>query len=84
MFRPCLVCEFKHMFLVFKQHYTYFHTLFYSYIFPKKTENCCLNTCTKRALSLQKFTCFIFFKKILLKKKRKGNNKKFYIGNGQM
>ena len=28
--------EFKHMFLIFKQHYTYFHTLFYSHISPKK------------------------------------------------
>ena len=28
--------------------------------------------------SLQKFTCFLF-KKILLKKKRKGNNKKFIL-----
>ena len=32
----CLVCEFKYMFSVFKQHYTYFHTLFHSYVFLKK------------------------------------------------
>ena len=34
--RACLVHVFKHMFLVFKQYYTYFHTLFYPYVFPKK------------------------------------------------
>ena len=35
-FRVYLVRVFKHMFSVFKQHYMYFHTLFYSYKFPKK------------------------------------------------
>ena len=39
-----LVCKLKHMFLVFKQYYTYFHTLFYPHVFPKKIENYCLNT----------------------------------------
>ena len=34
--RPCLVHNFEHMFLVFKQHYTYLHTLFHSHVFPKK------------------------------------------------
>ena len=35
---PCLVYYFKHMFSVFKQHYTYFYTLFHLHVFPKKTE----------------------------------------------
>ena len=30
---------FKHMFLVFKQHYTYFYILFHSHIFLKDTNN---------------------------------------------
>ena len=34
--RPHLVREFKHMFSVFKQHYTYFYTLFHPHLFPKK------------------------------------------------
>jgi len=34
-----LAQEFKHMFLVFKQHYTYFHILFHLYVFPKNTNN---------------------------------------------
>ena len=39
------------MFSVFKQYYMYFHTLFHAHVFQKKkTENCCLNIRTKRAL----------------------------------
>ena len=45
--RSYLVYQLKHMFLVFKQHYMYFHTLFYPYVFIKKIENCCLNKHTK-------------------------------------
>ena len=38
------------MFLVFKQHYTYFYTLFHSYIFSKKIKKYCLNTRTKQVI----------------------------------
>ena len=31
--RGCLVYEFKDTFLIFKQHYPYFYTLFYLHIF---------------------------------------------------
>ena len=34
-----LVQEFKYMFSVFKQHYTYFHTFFHPHVFPKNTNN---------------------------------------------
>ena len=34
--RGHLVHVFKHMFSVFKQHYTYFHTFFHPHVFPKK------------------------------------------------
>ena len=37
--RVCLVHVFKHMFLVFKQHYTYFYTLFHPHVFLKNTKN---------------------------------------------
>ena len=45
-----MVYEFEHMFLVFKQHYTYFYTLFHSYIFSKKIKKYCLNTRTKQVI----------------------------------
>ena len=32
----CLVHQLKYTFLVFKQHYMYFHILFHPHIFPKK------------------------------------------------
>ena len=32
-FRGCLVCVFKQLFLVFKQHFTYFNTLFHPHVF---------------------------------------------------
>ena len=35
--RGRLVWHFKQHFLVFKQHYTYFHTLFHPHVFPKNT-----------------------------------------------
>ena len=37
--RPHLVKHLKHMFSVFKQHYTHFHTLFHSHVFQKNTNN---------------------------------------------
>ena len=30
---------FKQQFSMFKQHYTYFHTLFHPHVFPKNTNN---------------------------------------------
>ena len=37
--RPCLVEHLKYMFLVFKQYYTYFHTLFHLCVFQKNINN---------------------------------------------
>ena len=34
-FKSRLVYMFRHMFSVFKQHYTYFYTLFHSHVFSK-------------------------------------------------
>ena len=51
-YRRCLVCIFKQLFLVFKQHFTDFYTLFHSYIFPQIFSNNnfqFLNICHKRA-----------------------------------
>ena len=36
---PRLVEHLKHMFSVFKQHYTHFHKLFHPYVFQKNTNN---------------------------------------------
>ena len=47
---PCLVHPLKHMFLVFKQYYTYVHTLFHPHIFLYMFSNTCfqfLSACTK-------------------------------------
>ena len=52
-----LVHSLKYIFSVFKQHYTYFHTLFHSHIFL----NTCLqflSTCTKHPLCLFPFFFF--------------------------
>ena len=52
--RGCLVSVFKQQFLVFKQHFTYFHTLFHPYVFLQKFLNNnfqFLNTCTKWTLN---------------------------------
>ena len=49
----CFVCIFKQQFSVFKQHYTYFHTLFHPHVFLHMflNNNCqFLNTYTKRTL----------------------------------
>ena len=55
-----MVHHFKHMFLVSKQHYTYFYTLFHPHLY-KKTENYCLNTRTKQTLKIlsNKLTCIV-------------------------
>ena len=37
--RAYLLPLFKQQLSVFKQHYTYFHTLFHSHVFPKNTNN---------------------------------------------
>ena len=44
--RSRLIQQFKQYFSIFKQHYTYFHTLFHPHVFPKNTNNV-----TKRPLS---------------------------------
>ena len=50
--RSRLVRKFKHMFLVFKQYYKYFHTFFHPHAFKKKkTKNYHLNTPTKQYLN---------------------------------
>ena len=51
----CLVSVFKQQFLVFKQHFTYFHTFFQPHVFLQKFLNNnfqFLNTYTKRAVSV--------------------------------
>ena len=56
--RGCLVCIFKQLFLVFKQHFTHFNTFFHPHIFPQIFLNNnfqFLNTHTKRALSVAEF-----------------------------
>ena len=52
-FRGCLINDFKQQFSVFKQHYTYFGTLFHSYVFLHMFSNNnfqFLSTCTKHPL----------------------------------
>ena len=62
--RGCLVSVSKQQFSVFKQHFTYFHTLFHPHVFSQKFLNNnfqFLNTCTKRALTdALSFHDFIF------------------------
>ena len=56
--RGCLVCVFKQLFSVFKQHFTHFNAFFHPHIFPQMFSNNnfqFLNTCTKRALDIQSF-----------------------------
>jgi len=48
-----LVHMFKHIFSVFKQHYTYFYTLFYSHVFLKNTNNV-TRTTLPNGISLKK------------------------------
>ena len=62
--RGCLVSVFKQQFLVFKQHFMYFNTLFHPHIFPQKFLNNnfqFLNTCTKQALKVFFFFLFIYY-----------------------
>ena len=50
--RGCLVCVFKQSFLIFKQHFTHFNTLFHPHVFSQIFLNNnfqFLNTHTKRA-----------------------------------
>ena len=52
--RGCLVCDFKQLFSIFKQHFTHFNTLFHPHVFPQMFLNNnfqFLNTQTKRALN---------------------------------
>lgn len=53
-----LVRAFKHMVLVFKQHYTYFQIFFHSHVFSKKIENYCLNPCTKQKFLKKKIKIY--------------------------
>ena len=62
--RECLVCNFKQLFLVFKQYFTYFNTFFHPHVFLQMFSNNnfqFLNTCTKRALSISRwqFLCVL-------------------------
>ena len=53
LLRGCLVCDFKQLFSVFKQHFTHFNALFHSHVFPQMFSNNnfqFLNTYTKRPL----------------------------------
>ena len=62
--RGCLVCVFKQPFLVFKQHFTYFHTFFHPHVFSQMFSNNnfqFLNTCTKRTLSIYLGTAYLAF-----------------------
>ena len=58
-----LVHVFKQMFSVFKQHYTYFHILFYPYIFSKNTNNVIRTTLQSGPLFWHSdcLTLFLFF-----------------------
>ena len=61
--RECLVCIFKQLFSFFKQHFIFFHTLFYSHVFSQMFLNNnfqFLNTCTKATPSLFSFFFFLF------------------------
>ena len=54
--RVCLVSVSKQQVSVFKQHFTYFNTLFHPHVFPQKFLNNnfqFLNTCTKRVLNTE-------------------------------
>ena len=48
----CLVVYFEQQFSVFKQHYTYFYTLFHPTRISKKCKQCYSNNITKRTLRL--------------------------------
>ena len=68
--RGCLVCVFKQQFSVFKQHFTYFNTLFHPHVFPQIFLNNnfqFLNTHTKRALSIAKKFAIVLQYGVILK-----------------
>ena len=54
---PFLLCEFKYIFLVFKQHYIYLQTLFHSHVFPKKLKT----TVYTHVSNGPKFWCTVFW-----------------------
>ena len=59
LLRLYLVCQFKHMFSIFKQHYNYFYRFFHSHVFLyifSNNKTHVLSTCTKHPLS-----CFILW-----------------------
>ena len=76
--RECLICIFKQQFLFFKQHFTYFHTLFHLHVFSQMFANNnfqFLNTWTKQVQNiyikkkdLQAYFIFLFL--FLLRIKR--------------
>ena len=57
---------FKHMFSVFKQHYTYFHILFYLHVFLKNTNNITRTTLSNalKYYMLFIYTVFAFFVRV--------------------
>ena len=61
----CLLQLFKQQFLVFKQHYTYFYTLFHPHIFKKNTNNITRTILLNRPLDLAKL-CSLYFYTVLL------------------
>ena len=69
--RGCLVYDFKQPFLVFKQHFTHFNTLFHPHVFPQMFSNNnfqFLNTYTKRTLKSLGETRRIFFLSVFFSK----------------
>ena len=58
--RGHLVWHFKQHFLVFKQHYTYFHILFHLHIFLKNTNNVTRTTLPNRP-SILPFCCYYYY-----------------------
>lgn len=63
-FRGCLVCVFKQLFSVFKQHFMHFNTFFHPHVFPQMFLNNnfqFLNTQTKWALKFLRCHIHFFF-----------------------
>ena len=57
-----MLSVFKHMFLIFKQYYTYFYIFFHSYIFFKKIKNYYLNIWTLSIFNFNKNNIMIVLK----------------------
>ena len=80
-----MVCVFKQQFLVFKQHYTYFHILFHPHVFSQVFSNNnfqFLIICTKQALNMLNsfsFTWNSSFEENNLKKKKEKRKKRSYF-----